>query len=208
LNFFGHAVVAGWADKRPGHLLGSMLPDFEGMLGIRLVEVRDAQIRCGIELHHQTDEAFHRTPSFLAFCSYALDELTLRGVRRGTARAVGHIGSELFLDGWLTRDRTHVDDYLAALAVEADGALRWEDEGQAFSALHRRLAIWGAPRDYAEPDFVLARLSDALRRRPALELLEEHSSSVAAFLPSLRERVESGAVELLVELRNALGFEH
>jgi hypothetical protein len=101
-----------------------------------------------------------------------------------------------------------VEDYLAALAVEADGALSWEDKGQAFSALHRRLAIWGAPRDYAEPAFVLARLSDALRRRPALELLEEHSSSVAAFLPSLRERVECGASELLVELRNALGFEH
>jgi len=208
LNFFGHAVVAGWADERPRHLLGSMLPDFEGMLGIRLVEVRDPQMRSGIELHHRTDEAFHRTESFLAFCAHALDELTLRGVRRGTARAVAHIGSELFLDGWLTRDHTHVDNYLDALAVEADGALIWEDEGHAFSALHRRLAIWGAPRDYMDPAFVLARLSDTLRRRPALELLEEHSSSVEAFLPSLRERVENGAAELLVELRNALGFKH
>jgi len=207
LNFFGHAVVASWADERPKHLLGSMLPDFEGILGIRLLEVRDPQMRCGVELHHQTDEAFHRTPSFLAFCAHALDELSLRGVRRGTARAVGHIGSEMFLDGWLTRDRSHVDNYLAALGVEVNSALSWEDEGEAFSALHRRLAIWGAPSDYAEPDFVLARLSDALRRRPALELLEEHSSIVEAFLPSLRERVESGAAKLLVELRNALGFE-
>ena len=114
----------------------------------------------------------------------------------------------MFLDGWLTRDRSHVDNYLAALAVEAKGALSWEDEGDAFSALHRRLSIWGAPHDYAEPDFVLARLSDALRRRPALELLDEHSSIVEAFLPSLRERVESGAAELLLQLRNALGFEH
>jgi hypothetical protein len=208
LNFFGHAVVAGWKDERPGNLLGSMLPDFEGMLGIRLLEVRDPEMQRGIELHHRTDDVFHRTPSFLAFCAYALDDLTLRGVRRGTARAIGHIGSELFLDGWLARERTHVDKYLSALAVEVDDALRWEDEGHAFSALHRRLASWGAPRDYAEPSFVLARLFDALRRRPALELLEEHSSSVAAFLPSLRERVESGAAELLLELQDGLGFDH
>jgi hypothetical protein len=102
LNFFGHAVVAGWQDIRASHLLGSMLPDFETMIRVPLIEVRNPDIRRGIELHHRTDDAFHRAPAFLALCAHALGELTEAGVRRGTARAVGHIGSEMFLDASTT----------------------------------------------------------------------------------------------------------
>jgi len=207
LNFFGHAVVAGWQDNRAGHLLGSMLPDFEAMLGVALIEVRDPDIQRGIDLHHRTDEAFHRAPAFLAFCAHALGELTAAGVRRGTARAVGHIGSEMFLDGWLARTQSHIDDYLAALDVEMDGLLGWQDGGHAFLKLHTRLKLWGAPLDYAEPSFVGERVTDALRRRPALEVLEEQSCLVLEFLPSLQEMVERGAPELLNELQDALGSE-
>jgi len=205
LNFFGHAVVAGWDDRRAGHLLGSMLPDFETMVRVPLIDVRDPYIRRGIDLHHRTDEAFHRAPAFLAFCAHALAELTAAGVRRGTARAVGHIASEMFLDGWLAREQSHIDDYLAALELEVDDLLGWQDDGRAFSKLHTRLTLWGTPRDYAEPSFVLARVSDALRRRPALAVLEEQSAPVAEYLPSLQQIVESDAAELLNELQDALG---
>jgi acyl carrier protein phosphodiesterase len=205
LNFFGHAVVAGWADNRAGHLLGSMLPDFETMVRVRLIEVRDPHIQSGIDLHRRTDEAFHRTPAFVAFCANALGELTDVGVRRGTARAVGHIASEMFLDGWLAREETHIDDYLAALEIEVDGLLGWQDEGHAFSKLRTRLALWGAPRDYAEPPFVLARVSDALRSRPALAVLEEQVAPIAEYLPSLQQMVEHHAAELLNELQDTLG---
>ena len=207
MNFFGHAVVAGWVDNQAGHLLGSMLPDFETMMRVPLIEVRDPCVQRGIDLHHRTDEAFHRAPSFLAFCAQALRELTDAGVRRGTARAVGHIASEMFLDGWLARDQTHIDDYLAALDLEADDLLGWEDDGRAFSKLHTRLTLWGAPRDYAEPPFVLARVSDALRHRPALAVAQEQSAQVAEFLPSLQQTVEHAAPELLNGLRDALGLE-
>ena len=207
MNFFGHAVVAGWQDNRASHLLGSMLPDFEAMVGVPLIEVRDPDIQRGIDLHHRTDEAFHRAPTFLALCAHALGELTAAGVRRGTARAVGHVGSEMFLDGWLARKQAYIDDYLAALELEADGLLGWQDGGSAFSKLHTRLTLWGAPLDYAEPSFVAARVTDALRSRPALEVLEEQSSLVMEFLPSLQEMVERDAPELLNELHDALGSE-
>jgi acyl carrier protein phosphodiesterase len=205
LNFFGHAVVAGWSDRRATHLLGSMLPDFETMVRVPLIEVRDAGIQRGIDLHHRTDDAFHGAPTFHAFCGHALDELTHAGVRRGTARAVGHIGSEMFLDGWLAGKRAHVDDYLAALQVELHDHLRWQDDGHAFSKLHERLLVWGAPHDYAKPSFVLARLRDTLRRRPALSVLDDQFDRIAEFLPSLQQMVERNAAELLHELQDALG---
>ncbi len=206
MNFFGHAVVAGWADNRAGHLLGSMLPDFEAMVRVPLVGVRDPDIQRGIDLHHRTDEAFHRAPIFVELCAHALSELKAAGVRRGTARAVGHIGSEMFLDGWLAREQNHVDDYLAALEVEVEGCLEWEDDGRAFSKLRARLTMWGAPRDYAEPPFVLARLTDALQRRPALKVLEDESAQVQEFLPRLQRMVERHAPELLTELQDTLGL--
>lgn len=183
-----------------------MLPDFEAMVGVPLLEVHDPGVRRGIELHHRTDEAFHRSPAFLASCAQALDALTEAGVRRGTARAVGHIGTEMFLDGWLVREQGHVDGYLAALDLEAGELLDWKDQGQAFSKLRTRLSIWGAPRDYADPAFVSARLRDALRHRPALAVQEDQAARVADYLPSLQRIVEEGARELLNELQEALGF--
>jgi hypothetical protein len=183
-----------------------MLPDFEAMLSVPLLEVRDPDIQRGIDLHHRTDEAFHGTATFLALCASTLAELTDLGVRRGTARAVGHIGSEMFLDGYLVRDEAHVDLYLAALQTEVKGRLEWRDRGRAFSKLRARLTKWGAPRDYAEPSFVLARLADVLNRRPALAVPEEESTLVAKFLPSLQQMVEGKAPELLHELRDALGL--
>jgi len=206
LNFFGHAVVASWSDRRAGHLLGSMLPDFEAMVGVPLLEVRDPDMQRGIALHHRTDGAFHRTPSFLASSSDALHALSEAGVRRGTARAVAHIGTEMFLDGWLVRERSHIDDYLSALELDTNALLDWRDQGHAFSKLQARLGVWGAPREYAEPAFVFARLSDALRHRPALALQEEHAVRIARYLPCLQRLVERRAPELLKELRDALGL--
>ena len=208
MNFFGHSVVASWRDNRARHVLGSMLPDFETMVRVPLTEVRDPDIQRGIDLHHRTDKAFHRAPTFLGLCAHALDQLAGAGVRRGTARAVGHVGSEMFLDGWLAREPSHVDDYLAALDLEVDDLLGWQDDGHAFSKLHTRLTLWGAPRDYAEPSFVLQRLTDALRLRPALAVLEDESARVAEFMPSLQQMVERAAPELLHEVQDALGSQN
>ncbi len=206
MNFFGHAVVAGWAHRGPNHRLGSMLPDFESMLRVSVVAIHDEGLRKGVDFHHRTDEVFHRAPTFLRLCSGALESLTALDVRRGTSRAVAHIGAEMFLDGYLAERRDDVDGYLSALSSETDGHLEWEDLGQAFSGLRARLQRWGAPRDYADPEFVLTRLGDTLSRRPALAITEEQAPRVAEFLPELQQRVEHSATELLQEIQDALGL--
>ena len=206
MNFFGHAVVAGWIEEHAEHALGSMLPDFEAMLRVPLREVRDARIRRGIELHHRTDEVFHRSPRFAAWSAGALGALSKAGVRRGTARAVAHIASEMFLDGCLAERPGLAEGYLAALEVDVAARLEWEDGGDAYGTLQGRLSLWGAPRDYREPSFVLARLRDALRGRPNLAIHDEDAERVAECLPALQCQVEQDAQELLDELGSALGL--
>ena len=51
MNFFGHAVIAAVADPDERHLLGSMIPDFEAMVRVPLVAVRDPRVQRGIDLH-------------------------------------------------------------------------------------------------------------------------------------------------------------
>lgn len=206
MNFFGHAVVACWEDAHASHVLGSMLPDFEAMMGVQLVEVHDQQVVRGIDFHHRTDEAFHRTQSFRSLSSDALEALSEAGVRRGTARAVAHIATELFLDGDLAQEEHHAPDYLAALDVDAEPRLHWKDGGKAYETLVARLTVWGAPRDYADPVFVLHRLRDALRRRPALAIADDEVQRVTACLPTLQRSVHRKRRELLDELHEALGF--
>lgn len=208
MNFFGHAVVAGWTGARAGAVLGSMLPDFETMVKVRVVDVRDKDIERGVALHYRTDDAFHTAPTFLSLCTEALARLTALGVRRGTARAVAHVGSEMFLDGWLAQDDAHARTYLTALYPELTAQLEWEDRGRAFARLHKRLAAWGPPRDYRDPMFVLDRLNDVLRARPRLAVVEEQRHLIAEFLPTLRSRVEHRAPELLYELQDTLDLDH
>lgn len=206
MNFFGHAVVASWTDPSPEHVLGSMLPDFEAMTRVPLIEVRDTSIENGIATHHRTDEAFHRARTFLGLSGWALSTLSEAGVRRGTARAVAHIATEMFLDGHLVEQGGRTTPYLSAIALQTEKAVHWQDGGAAFDALRTRLNGWGAPADYADPPFVFVRLRDVLGRRPSLAIEEADTLRVARCLPELQRRVGQQARELLDELRDALGF--
>ncbi|MEM9072877.1 MAG: hypothetical protein AAGE52_30500 [Myxococcota bacterium] len=206
MNFFGHAAVSSWAGAARDGVLGSMVPDFESMTRVRVLDVHGDPIQRGIEFHHQTDDAFHRGPVFLSLCRRALNELGERGVRRGTARAVAHIGTEMFLDGFLADEASHREAYLDALAGHYPGGIDWEDGGAAFEELRGRLRRWGAPHDYRDPSFVLDRLRGALRDRPKLAVIDEQRSAVARFLPSLQEAVVAEAPELLNDLRDTLGL--
>lgn len=206
MNFFGHAVVAGWAEAPPPTILGSMLPDFESMTRVQLLEVRDPAIQKGVALHHATDDAFHSAPEFVSLCSRALRQLTSLDVRRGTARAVAHIGTELFLDGWLARTDGHCGPYLLALSPEANQGLAWADRGARFARLRQRLTHWGPPHDYRDPDFVLGRLTDALRGRPRLSVLDDQRQTLQRFLPDLQQNVVAAAPKLLAHVRDGLGL--
>ena len=206
MNFFAHSVVAAWVDPNAPYVLGSMLPDFETMVGQRLLSPGDPIVKRGIDFHHRSDEVFHRAQPFTGLCREALRELVERGVRRGTARAVAHIGAEMFLDGLLAEDPVHAQAYLRALRAEQASILQWPDQGAAFFELCERLQAWGAPTDYLEPDFVLTRLERSLAARPKLRIADEQRAAVSDYLPRLRGEVEHRAAELLKEVRSGLAL--
>lgn len=144
-------------------------------------------MRVGIQCHHDTDAAFHDLPAFLAGSRALTRDLLDRGVPRGAARAVGHAGWELLLDGVLIDDAEFMSAYFAALRVEApDPAWRF--------ALDRRSAR-GVPDFYANPAGVAELLRRILRARPRLAFGDEHLSVVTSALrdaqPSIVDAAEA-----------------
>lgn len=201
MNFIGHLYVARWQSDAPKFWLGAMLPDFASMAGVRLREVYDPELAAGVALHHRTDDAFHSAPMFSALVQETVATLTARGVERGPARAVGHIGVELLIDGELLREPALGAAYLSALAALDDSrqALTASDDG-ALAALIARLTRYGIPYDYEQPEAVTARLNSILARRPRLALDEPARAIVGSIMPDLKGRVVRRLPELLAHL--------
>jgi hypothetical protein len=210
VNFFGHAVVASWEARTSGYVLGAMLPDFARMCGARLAEIRHPELRAGIALHHRTDRVFHASSHFLALCGEARRALLARGLGRGHAQAVGHVGVELLLDGWLVEQPKARETYAAALRCgkrrELGEQIRWlEEEGsERWRRLHRRLEAHGPPKDYLDPTLVTARIERILRDRPRLALDERGTGIAAGYLPELQQAVRARGAVLIAELRQGL----
>lgn len=209
MNFIGHATVALWSRRDPLYVLGSMLPDFASMARTRLAPASDASdaLAEGIALHHRTDDAFHGAPTFTALVQATIDDLTARGVSRGAARAVGHVGVEMLLDGELLHDMAVGAAYLEALRagmaleqrfIDSAGGSRWE-------ALRQRLLAHGVPHDYRDPERVLLRLGQVLSRRPRLALDAEATQIVRATLPIVQQQVTERRAVLLEEVERRLG---
>lgn len=201
MNFIGHLHVALWQRKNPAFLLGAMLPDFASMAGVRVRAVDHPDLAAGVKLHHRTDDVFHGAPVFSALVQETIGMLTTRGVERGPARAVGHIGVEMLIDGELLRDATLGVAYLSALAafdeVAPSLSLSVDD---ALRALMRRLLSYGIPYDYERPEAVTARVSSVLARRPRLALTSAAQQIVGSIMPDLKARVVVGLPELLAHL--------
>lgn len=207
MNFLGHAKVALWTGRpAPDFVLGAMLPDFASMAGLRLGEVAAQGVAAGVSLHLRTDDVFHAAPAFLALMQGAIDTLTGQGVARGPARAVGHIGVELLIDGELVREPEVGDAYLSAL--EAFAALPVDSfAGFATPPMQRlvkRLREHGIPYDYERPDAVAARLAQILAGRPRLALSAEAQAVVGGIMPDLQARVRERLPELLETVRHGL----
>lgn len=203
MNFYGHLVVASW--YRPGPLfgLGAMLPDLESMAGARfqIGGGRPSQsaedLAAGVKLHHATDAAFHRAPDFCELVSGGVRSLQRRGIARGSARAVAHVGIELLLDGELASDRTRANGlapYRAALRAghalaESGGA--GPEATTRFPQLLSRLEAAPIPLAYRDPSFVAQRLERILADRPRLALHPGDERAVTAWLtdvqPAVRE---------------------
>lgn len=202
-------MVALWHRDDPGFVLGSMLPDLGSMAGARLREAGPAAIASGVELHHCTDAAFHRSAGFLELCAEARDAMRADGIERGVAMAAAHVGIELLLDGvWL--DDPRVDDaYLRAIAhaeTLPDDALRWRqpEHGPRFRGLCERLRAWGSPVGYRDPDEVGRRLARILSRRPRLTPGPEDGPRLCSWARAARARAREAAPEIQQQLRDEL----
>ena len=205
MNFFGHAVLANDQNRHPSFVLGSMLPDFESMARARVMHAESLTLNRGIAFHHATDSAFHRSSTFIKLCSAAFSLMTTDDVKRGTARAVAHVGTEMLLDGRLAKEVGNTEAFMHALTHGVTGAgILWSDDGKAFTDLHRRLTHWGNPADYADPSFVFARLRDALDHRPRLAIDEPDSDGVQKGIAALYDLVEQHWASLVAEPRQTL----
>jgi hypothetical protein len=210
VNFFGHAVVASWEGKAPGLVLGAMLPDFASMSGTRLAEIDHPELSAGLALHHRTDRVFHGASHFVALCREARRALVARGLDRGHAQAVAHLGVELLLDGWLVEQRQAREAYAAALRCgrhrELGRHIHWLDqEGrQRWRKLRRRLEAHGPPEDYRNPALVASRIERILRPRPRLALDAPRLEITAGYLPELQQLLHARAAPLVGELRQSL----
>lgn len=224
MNFVGHVHIAalrlnssdrgglGDAIADPsGYLTGAALPDFAAMGRFRLMSrPSEGSVAVGIDFHHRTDDAFHRHPWFRGNSDAVTADLEQAGINRGAARACGHVGVELLLDGHLLaegaelrlatqdvmRDLTNPDLGLAT-AVDVDRRDEW------WSHL-RRVARWELPDDYRDPVAVAKRLHRILARRPRLAFGTEEIPTVARLLEHRQSPLEGGAAELVRDLDKEL----
>jgi hypothetical protein len=210
MNFFGHAVVGLWQSDDRRFVLGTMLPDLCAMLGIRAARMQsesDADmLSVGVDFHHRTDAAFHGCERFVALCSQTVDSLTAQGVGRGTSRAVGHVGTELLLDGLLCTEREPREIYAEALALAVDERLSErvpasvEDQARLHKGLARLLRA-PIPEAYADPSFVADRLQYILSSRPRLAMQPHDAPLVQAELERLSRDVSASWAEILDQVR-------
>jgi hypothetical protein len=209
VDFFGHAWLA--AEERPdaAFVFGAMLPDLASMAGLRVRAVDDGVAEAGWRFHHASDAAFHRCRSFAALCVGSASALRAAGVRRGPARAVGHVGVELLLDGWLAAAHGVPALYGEALALgpALAPALAFAEAADAAPLLDvcRRIAAApGAPDAWCAPARLTERLVRILARRAPLALDPAELPAVSAWAAGARDGVAAAAPALLDELREQL----
>ncbi|MEL6985287.1 MAG: hypothetical protein AAFO29_22835 [Actinomycetota bacterium] len=215
MNFVGHVevarAVAGATTASPGFLLGAALPDLAAMGRFRLAgRSADDDIAAGVDLHHRTDDAFHRHPLFRTTSSAVSTALTEAGLSRGAARACGHVGVELMLDGHLLTRRTELRGAVdTAIAAAGD---RTETLSELIEPAKRadwrthlgRLAAWDVPDDYDQPAAVARRLQRILGHRPRLRFSADQIDTVAVGLDQYQQAVIEGAGDLLADLEDQL----
>lgn len=213
MNFFGHAAVACWRTTAPPFVLGAMLPDFAAMIRARPPGSAHAQIASGMRFHHRTDHVFHDAPSFRALSTSAFAALSQLGLRRGSARAVAHIGVEILIDAALARDSVARRAYLEALGAAEEAELgrdiAWRDasERARFADLQRALLERGVGEGGVSPELVAWRVARALAGRARLELALPDQPAVERWAAAAAPDVLGRVPEILAEVARALNIE-
>jgi hypothetical protein len=215
MNFFGHALIAQRNEAtrgaiRPEFVLGAMLPDFASMLRTRPPETSHDALRAGLAFHHRTDDAFHGSQSFLEFSRLASSFLAERGLARGAARAVAHVGVELLLDAAFARETAANEAYLWAvecgLTARVASHIHWPNSEleSKFQHLCHSLRQRGAYRSDTPAELVAERLRNILADRPRLAMDDAGQSVVRDWVMSARSSIVSGAARLLLEVEQRL----
>ena len=209
MNFFGHACLASERRRDAGFVFGAMLPDLAAMAGLRVALVADPAVGAGRGFHFATDAAFHRAPAFQSLSASASRALVAAGVRRGPARAIGHVGIELLLDGWLAERRGVPASYAEALArasaLTPHVVFRNGAAALPLLALCGRIAA--APTtgaSWCEPARLAARLARILARRPRLALEAGELPAVRTWAAGARREIACAAPSLLHQVRRRL----
>lgn len=213
MNFVGHIAVGralhdDRAEPDPTFLLGTALPDFAAMAGVR-IERGDGALGDGMAVHHETDAVFHREGWFLDSEHDLLDDLTEAGLPRGAALACAHVGVELLLDGELVRDPATaraVRTVYALMAAPPSPAVMVAPDGQRAHWIETLAGIAGRldPEGYGEPATVAIRLHRVTSRRPRLAFSEALVPTVAARLAAHQPRIAADAHRVLAGVSAAL----
>ncbi len=210
MNIAGHIAVAmRLAPDAPRVWLGAALPDLGAMGRFRLIgDSADPHVTAGIALHHATDDAFHRHPTFTEAMARLRRNLAADGVGRGPARAVAHVGPELLIDGFLLDDEQLSDAIEAALAeIGALGpalAPLVETSSDDWLRHLSKVPAWGLPTDYADPHAVAHRLHRILAQRPRLQLEANHLDAIGHRLAAEQPALDLAVPSLIDDLENSL----
>ncbi|HEX5367282.1 MAG TPA: hypothetical protein VFW63_11555 [Acidimicrobiales bacterium] len=198
MNVLGHAHVAlEVAGDEPAWVLGAVLPDLAPAAGVRVDRhALPEAVAAGLRCHLAADTAFHALPPFVRGAGDIRRALGRRGVTSGPARAVGHAGWELLLDGTLLgSDAAAAVRRALAAGPLATPAMSAADAGRWATFVHRALRAPAAR--YDEPPWVAARLHAVLARRPRLRLPAGHVAVVSTVLAAYQPDVRAAAGDVL-----------
>ena len=214
MNFVAHVEVAHRVSTRRTQtdrlskaplLVGAALPDLAAIGGFRLLaRAATGDLAEGIRLHHRADDVFHADPRVRTLMGDLRGALLVAGVARGPARACGHVGVELLLDGQLMGDRQvtqRVDGLLDSIArpsKEVLSAVAQPDRNVWESHL-TLVAARIAPQAYKDPALIAGRLGRILARRPRLALSPGDIDPLSRALYELEPEVGAVAGDLIAE---------
>ncbi len=198
MNFVAHvtvalSVVGGSGDT--GLAFGAALPDLASMAGFRLeTSTLPEPVREGVRIHHRTDTAFHSLAQFTSGVRQLREQLVAGGLGVGPARAIGHAGWELLLDGCLL-DRPGIEKGFAhaldrAPDVAPSVSPAEPDEWRRLLGGMRSDRWW---LGYRDSEIVAYRLQRRLRARRRLCFDAEQIPFVAATLAGTKEKVDAAA---------------
>ena len=210
MNIAGHVAVAmRLAPDAPRVWLGAALPDLGAMGRFRLMgSTPDPDVTAGIAIHHATDDAFHRHPTFTGAMARLRTVLSDDGVARGPARAVAHVGPELLIDGTLLADPAVAEAVDASFAeIEVLGAALAslvESDAASWERHLGKVQSWGLPTDYADPHAVAGRMHRILERRPRLSFDPSLVGRIGDRLATEQPGLDAGVPDLISDLESSL----